>query len=387
MKKQLAILTLLFFACLLTWSQDQWIKTTTPCDKDLILKTPGRWLKVMENDYNKPKITGQERQQIMNRLSTIHQWIYNLYPSLTAVDGVPDYFITDRKFASEIKMESGPNGKLQGFPINGIPVVFYQYLGAFCGYRCGRVPNEIVRGAYNASASTNLTIQINGLAFILTGLGWDDYFAEIMRIDGRPIQMLSPIVGKWKGYDVYNSNGIYNPNEMIVLLFHREGMLPYIPVTRKQYLDRNIECQQKTFDKAIKGLEQPEGLQLLMDKKERDEQIKKQQKMRDEMIKYYRDELDASTKAGLLDSPAIISGGITDPGTNLPVFTTQAKGGYMLVTENPAYFRRDLPKYVPQLIVYTLTNCESCFVDQSLNPYKLIDENFPIEKLQAMIDK
>lgn len=107
MKKQLTILVFLFFICTFAWSQDQWIKTTTPCDKDLILKTPGRWLKVMENDYNKPKITGQERQQIMNRLNTFHQWIYNLYPSLTAVDGVPAYFITDRKFASEIKMESG----------------------------------------------------------------------------------------------------------------------------------------------------------------------------------------------------------------------------------------------------------------------------------------
>ena len=384
MKKQITILVLLFFICPFAWSQDQWIKTTTPCDKDLILKTPGRWLKVKENDYNKAKISSQERQQIMNRLNTIHQWIYNLYPSLTAVDGVPLYFTTDRKFASEIKMESGPNGKLQGFPINGIPVVFYQYLGAFCGYHCGRVPNEIVRGAYNASASTNLTIEINGLGGILTGLGWDDYFAEIMRIDGRPIQMLSPIVGKWKGYDVYNREGVADPK---TVLLHRDGMLPYIPVTRKQYLDRNIECLQKSFDKAIKGFEQPEGLQLLMDKKERDEQIKKVQKNRDDVIKYYRDELDAASKAGLLDSPAIISGGITDPGTNLPVFTTQAKGGYMLVTENPAYFRRDLPKYVPQLIVYTLTNCESCFVDQSLNPYKLIDENFPIEKLQAMIDK
>ena len=387
MKKQLSILTLLFFACLFAWSQDQWIKTTTPCDKDLILKTPGRWLKIKENDYNKAKISSQERQQIMNRLNTIHQWIYSLNPSPTAVDAVPNYFTTDRKFAAELKMESGPNEKLQGAAINGNPVVFYAYSAAFCGYSCGRVPNEIVRGAYNASASTNLKIEINGLGNILIGLGWDDYFAEIMRIDGRPIQMLSPIVGKWKGYDVYSSNGIYNPNEMIVLLFHREGMLPYIPVTRKQYLDRSIECLQKTFDKAIRGLEQPEGLQLLMDKKERDEQIKKQQKMRDEKIKYYRDELDAASKADLLDSPAIISGGITDPGTNLPVFTTQAKGGYMLVTENPAYFRKDLSKYVPQLIVYVLTNCESCFVDQSLNPYKLIDENFPIEKLPAMIDK
>ena len=143
---------------------------------------------------------------------------------------------------------------------------------------------------------------------------------------------------------------------------------------------------QKFFEKAIEGLEQPEGLQLLMDKKERDEQIKKQQQTRDKVIKYYRDELDASTKEGLLDSPAIISDGFPFPNTTIPVFTTQAKGGEMFVTENPVYFRKDLPKYVPQLIVYSLTNADS-FAGHSLNPFKLIDEKFPIEKLQAMIDK
>jgi hypothetical protein len=123
-----------------------------------------------------------------------------------------------------------------------------------------------------------------------------------------------------------------------------------------------------------------------MDKKERDEQVKKQQQLRDKVIKYYRDELDATTKAAKLDSPAIITADIAYPDTNLPIFTAQAKGGKMLVTENPAYFRKDLPKYVPQLIVYSLVNADS-FVGHSLNPFKLIDENFPIEKLQAMIDK
>jgi hypothetical protein len=123
-----------------------------------------------------------------------------------------------------------------------------------------------------------------------------------------------------------------------------------------------------------------------MDKKERDEQVKKQQQTRDKVIKFYRDELDASTKEGLLDSPAIISDNFASSNTNIPVFTTQAKGGIMLVTENPDYFRKDLPKYVPQLMVYYLANADS-FVGHTINPFQLIDEHFPIGKLQAMIDK
>ena len=230
----------------------------------------------------------------------------------------------------------------------------------------------------------HITIDINNLSLMFIGLALDDYYADIMRVDGRPIQILSPIVGKWKGYDVYNPWGVVGRTNIVLL--HREGMLPYIPVTRKQYLDRSIACMQKFFGIAIKDLEQPEGLLLLMDKKERDEQVKKQQQTRDKVIKFYRDELDATTKEGLLDSPAIISSDLATLETNLPIFTTQAKGGKMLVTENPDYFRKDLPKYVPQLMVYLLDNADS-FVGHTVNPFKLIDEHFPIEKLQAMIDK
>ena len=382
MKKQLHTLILLFFICPFAWSQDDnIIKTETPCNIELILKTPGRWLKTKEN--NGAKVTSQERQQIWNRLNAIHQLVFNLYPSPMGADAIPHYFTTDKRFAYQHKMESGANGKLQTSSVNGTPVVFYEYGASFCDYHCLGRPNEIQRSKY-CEGAMHITIDINNLSLMFMALTLDDYYADIMRVDGRPIQMLSPIVGKWKDYDVYNPWGRVETTNIVLL--HREGMLPYIPVTRKQYLDRSIECIQKFYDKAIKDLEQPEGIQLLMDKKEKDEQVKKQQQTRDKVIKFYRDELDATTKEGLLDSPAIISNDIASPDTNTPVFTTQAKGGKMLVTENPDYFRKDLPKYVPQLMVYWLANADS-FVGHTVNPFKIIDEHFPIEKLQAMIDK
>lgn len=382
MKKQLTILLLFLFTSSFAWSQDDnIIKTETPCNIELILKTPGRWLKTREN--NGAKVTSQERQQIWNRLNAIHQLVFNLYPSPMGADAIPTYFTTDNRFAYQLKMESGANGKLQGSSVNGTPVVFYEYGASFCDYHCLGRPNEIQRSKY-CEGAMHITIDINNLSLMFIGLALDDYYADIMRVDGRPIQILSPIVGKWKGYDVYNPWGVVGRTNIVLL--HREGMLPYIPVTRKQYLDRSIACMQKFFGIAIKDLEQPEGLLLLMDKKERDEQVKKQQQTRDKVIKFYRDELDATTKEGLLDSPAIISNDFAYPDTNIPVFTTQAKGGKMLVTENPDYFRKDLPKYVPQLMVYLLDNADS-FVGHTVNPFKLIDEHFPIEKLQAMIDK
>ncbi|MES1221042.1 MAG: hypothetical protein ABUT20_36415 [Bacteroidota bacterium] len=384
MKKRIIIIVLLFCSCFFAWSQT-WVKTTTPCNKELILKTPGRWLKVRENDYDVAKVSSQQRLELMKRLNMIHQWIYDIYPSPTAVDAQPFYYTTDWHFASQIQFEKLQNGKLRGNDVNGIPVVFYRYAAKFCGYHCGRTTYEIMRGS-GCEAPTIISVTINNLDDLFIQL-WLDDNAEIMRVDGRQIKMLSPIVGKWKGYDVYNSNGIYNTNEKIVFLFHREGMLPYIPVTRKQYLDRYFECLKIFYDKMIRSSEQPEGLAVLMDKKEREVQTNKLKKQKDDIIKYYQGELEATTKAGLLDAPAILFGDIMPILTQYPIFTTQTAGGKMLVTENPAYIRRDLPKYIPQLIVYKLENGAVYYIDQSLNPYKLIDDNFPIEKLQAMIDK
>jgi len=382
MKKQITLLILLFFNCMFALSQGRYIKTTTPCNNDLILKTPGRWFKARENDYGGAKVTSQQRQEFMKRLTTIHQLIYDLYPSPTAVDAQPFYFTTDKYFASQLKVERSSNDRTPGTDVNGIPVIYYSYSAMFCGYHCTSDASEMMRGQ-GCEAGTNILIGINGLDAIFMPLWLDDY-AEILRVDGRPIKMLSRIVGQWKGYDVYNPDGVEDPK---MVLLHREGMLPYIPVTRKQYLNRNIECLQIFFDKIIKSFEHPVGLAAMQDKKDLDEQIKKQQQQRDDVIKYYKDELDATIKAGLLEAPAILSEGIMDITTTHPVFTTQAAGGKMLVTENPAYIRQDLPKYIPQLIIYRLSDGPGYFVDQSLNPYKLIDDNFPIEKLKAMIDK
>jgi len=190
--------------------------------------------------------------------------------------------------------------------------------------------------------------------------------------------------GKWKEYDLYSPE---MGSGLSMVLLHRDGILPYIPVTRKQYLDRCIEWLEQFFDKGLKSVENPEGLAVLVDKKEKDDQAKKYKKLRDDVLKYYRDELDATTKAGLLDSPAIIFGGLmAHILIKYPIFITQADGGRLLVTETPAYIKKNLPKYIPQIIVYTMWNAEDG-PEPALNPYHLYHRDFPIEKLQAMIDK
>jgi hypothetical protein len=55
----------------------------------------------------------------------------------------------------------------------------------------------------------------------------------------------------------------------------------------------------------------------------------------------------------------------------------------MLTTENPNYFRKDLPRYVPQFFVLELLWSESV---HSLDFKKTMEDNFPIEKLKDRAD-
>jgi hypothetical protein len=380
MKKQLPILLLFFFNCLFAWSQDKMINTTIPCDNDLLKKTPGRWMRI-GHGYN-AAISKQQLQEIEKRLHPIHQWAVNIYPSPMAFDAQSDFSTADQSFASQFKIVHDRYGEHRSY-VNGTPVIHFSFFVKFCAYFCANNKNQIFRGAGCESGTTIYVIANDMQPFFFNPTVLDKFYGEIMRIDDRPINQMPVLTGvKWKGYDLYH----YQPGSgNYMVLLHRDGMLPYIPVTRKQYLDRIIACYERFYEGSIKAYDEP-GLVSLMPKKEKEESIQKLQKQRDEMLKYCRDELEATTKAGLLESPAILTLGIAGVMTNYPIFTTMEKGGKMLVTENPAYFRKDLPKYVPQLIVYMMDNAEDG-PDPAQNPYHFYYRDFPIEKLQAMIDK
>ena len=66
-----------------------------------------------------------------------------------------------------------------------------------------------------------------------------------------------------------------------------------------------------------------------------------------------------------------------------PILVAEDKGP-MLVTDNPDYIRKDLPKHIPQFFVLTWQGMSKGVRGEV---GKIIKEKFPIEKLQAMIDK
>lgn len=114
---------------------------------------------------------------------------------------------------------------------------------------------------------------------------------------------------------------------------------------------------------------------------QKDEAVKNINNQKEEVIKLYEKELEKNRDANLIDSAAIVRI-LDNMYPDVPIFSTGAEGGSMLVTENPAYIRKDLPKYVPQFMVLYWS-----WGDAANSKYfrQMIEANFPIEKLQAMI--
>lgn len=125
------------------------------------------------------------------------------------------------------------------------------------------------------------------------------------------------------------------------------------------------------------------------DQQRRDETVSKIIKMKKDGINRYEKELEKTKAANLLDSPAEIYSPFTTT-ENTPIFATGPEGGKMLVTANREYIRKDLPKYVPQfMILYWgwVSDFPKYGGEQGVYYRKMLEANFPIEKLQAMIDK
>lgn len=411
MKKQLTIFFLLF-SCLSSWSQN-FIKSTVPCNDALLQKTPGRWIKYQNTSFdplNKALVT-----EMMKRIDNIQLLMLKTYPTPVGVDAAWYPGLRgEGSFSSQLKFSKTTDGKSKYDFVNGIPVVTSFYACGFFRYNCGREPNEIMTG-YPGETTNYLHVFVNYVDEFFMDVLLDGDLKEIMRIDGRPINMMPVVKGTWKGNPLY-----YRRDSSANIVFlHRDGILPYIPVTRKQYLERCIDYIPEFYDPWIKSAEStpvrsleeqeaeknkvldkykkdygsdPKKLKSVTDyyllthqteQQQRDELVKKVRKQKEDQLKHYKDELEATTKAKLLDSPAIIPLIICNIG-NDPIFSTEETGGHMLVTDNPAYIRKDLPKYIPQFMVMSW-HCSDWKPQQDV--CKAVNEYFPIEKLQTMIDK
>lgn len=405
MKKQLIFLFLCFIHFSL-WSQKN-STTKVNCTDALAMKTSGKWLK--QKDLN--TAFAVQQQQAYERLDLIHRTIMKMVPQPVGVDvrwkrsiGL-SYFGTTRKyFYNRDNTLTFDFGKL-------LPIASFSYFANFAPHFCARTDQGIVlvRGEQSES-SAGISVTINTIGEITAEGGPDDSWT----IDGFPVRMLNTITRQqWKGYDLeYFESG----SRSLRILLHRKGELPYKPVSRKKYLDYCISYYTKLYDEMIRMIEkkplrtkeeqEAEKRATLAriakqsgrddkkmkaateyylagyktDEQLREEELVRTRKMKDSELKKFTDELEKTTSEGLLDSPAYIAAKYYSE----PVFVSGPEKGHMLVTENPDYIRKDLPAYVPQMIVFSWSWTD---YPPHIDYEKMFRLDFPIEMLQEMIDK
>lgn len=407
MKKQVIFFILI---CILSQANSQTtVKTTDPCTDAIAQNTRGEWMKLYErfSDVNQ-----SQKQEANNRIEVLHNLLLKLYPAPIGVDVRVSRSSSKSYFGATRRYSFSGDDALSFDYVNTLPITSIGYFANFSPHYCGHTDKGIVfvSGKSNEN-SDGISLNINDLAGLADGPSQDDDWT----INGLPVRRLSTMITeKWKGYEQFGD--VRSRGRMI--LIHRDGMLPYIPVTRKQYLDRCIEYTTRLHNRMIEGLRQipvrsaeeqekekkakldkfqkqfandPKKLkanvdfylsQYKTDQQLRDERVSKVIETRDRELRVFTDELEETTREGLLNSPAIVNAMYY---TVPAVFENDPQKGNMLIIENPVYIRRNLPGYVPQFMVLMWKWSPDFY--PAHKPYEKLLHEFPIEKLQAMIDK
>ena len=397
--KKRIIIFFLVITHLSSWCQTS-IVTSDRCTDAMSQNAKGKWIKTTHEQAPKSK-------EINDILDEFYNMVIKIYPQPTGVDAAWHKREGMSYFGSKTKNSPYPDGRPRYQSIDLPHFRMYYYKAGFFAYRCDPYSDKKMNPGYPGETGTWVTISANqSQPAIGTGDGtWT--------INGLPVSTLNP------GTRIFSGDGLRDAakgrNYRIVLV-HRKGILPYIPVTRKQYLEQCIIYHTKLWDELIKGTENlpvrsleeqekeknaklakfekdfgkdPKRLKSAVDyylsgyktdQQIREEQVGKAKNSRERELKKFTDELEKTNQQGLLDSPAMIR----DMYNSEPIFDTDPLHANMVVIENRDYIRKDLPKHVPQLFVVS-------WEWSNWAPQEKIDEimekDFPYEKLQSMIDK
>jgi len=378
MKKQFIILFLFSLQASAQNPHFPKVKISVPCNDEFINNYKGKWL------IHEPVSAPDYHDEAMRRLNAMNDLIRKIYPQPTGGDAGWSAAFAKTSFADEVKFIPVKDRDPEETKTKLNPVYRYNYTCGLSPWVCTGNPNEIMN-MYPEGSSGFIDINENELAIL------NEIYAagDEWRIDGRPIKRKFFAAGQWKGYDMMSSVGGYyaDPASDHFVLISRDGMLPYIPITRKQFLDRATQYVTRYYDELTSKIVQSnESMpsQFRAPQAELDKQKAINMKFKNDALTKLQNELEKTTNDGLLDAPAVV--GIDPLLMNQgPVFQSEAEGGRLLATENPNYFHKELPRYIPQFFVIELMSGDPNHSNMKFK--NIIEENFPIEKLKAMIDK
>lgn len=347
------------------------------CNEDSIMTIIGKWKKIPDANM----LPHKNIAQIISRIDKISKIFQAAYPE---PKGTKAEWYRDMGVSPLV-----PDGPAP-----------YDFNSSFQYWYCNLNENKLMPDARVNSAR----IFINSL----DGFLWDQQDMLKVKVSNMDVYMLPNPTGEWKGYPLYDSPGDFGASRSI--LFLHNNKVPWKPITQEQYLFAVKAQWQKRKDEGAKGYaEQIADLKKSIkewqdnkdikpaDKKELIASLengisdykKAEKKFVDEITSLYAKKIavidtyivDNPTK---LTKPAIIDRTSDDVDNFSGNFSEIQKGGHMLVTLNADYFNKALPDYVPQLMVFYWVWWN---VEEGLYFKKQIEENFPVQKLQEMIDK
>jgi len=374
MKKIIAIISSLF---LLPAANAQ------DCNDAAIINVKGKWKMLANNIVNPEKTFPSSQYSLLyTRLDKIADMFREAYPQPTGIEA--EWY---RSIRGAAIVKNGP--------------VPYQFNSLYLAWYCNQNLHKLMLGDETGTWSY---VFVNDLHWFLN----DQYDQLWMKINNVTAYFLPPTKEQWKGLAVYTPSG--NQNCKVVLIMHN-GQLPYKPVSRLLFLQglkeklesdkkSQLDAMNKTPPKTDAEEEKIKQGQLAYI--EKNYPVANQAKAKERYLKNYksdkqRKEEDLQRSAKYFDDqlmiidnvwkneskeelqqPAIIEGPV-----NFKGFTNLEKGR-MLVTIDQSYFNMQLPKYVPQIIMLYWQWHNN---GPAQNFKKQLEENFPVEKLKAMIDK
>jgi hypothetical protein len=323
------------------------------CNDDVLMNKKGKWEKRSDShpfpDSSFPK---NQFVQANNRIDKMQKLLQAAYPEPSG-------------------MEAGWYRSISGRAlVKGGPAP-YELSALFLAYYCNT--NKIELGDETATWFYVFANQFNWF------LDYDNNFT----VKNNRVYLLTKKVGELNGYPVYEGihNGTSNTGTKYsrAVIITRSGQSPYLPVTRKQYLMLFLKLHEKEKAKQLPILENMPA-KSDADKQRKEENLKKINKMYEDRMKSAQDLLSniSNEEAAM---PAIVQG---DYVSKFERFSTEEKGGRMLVRLNPDYFDIKLPKYVPQFLVvywrWEKGKAPENFKNQ-------LEANFNFNALKEMIDK
>lgn len=222
----------------------------------------------------------------------------------------------------------------------------YQFQSLYKTYYCNTNVNKILLGDETGNW---IHVYVNQYGWFCNKIGdWD------FRGDGKKIMifLVPPKVGTWKGRTLYAPR-VHSPNARAVVIGHN-GKLPWRSLTRKEYL-----LGLKSYLQEMKNQYGDGG---------KSEQMRK------------IDDYISSNDEETLKQPAVVQNALAFNGE----WANEEKGGSRVVVFSASYWNQELTRHAAQfMILYWHWDNDPV----SLSVKNQFEENFPLEKLMAMIDQ